>query len=274
MRDANSRRHRVLLGAVVCTLIVGCGQQTYEQRLFESQKYFAYVQKLDANLAPAWKQLPVEELRTPLQFREIKKPPQVKNEEGKLVDPDIDPRQPDYVALKYPGLLGTWEAPLSVVVEGQTKSLKGYLYCLSNSTMLVKPDEAKKAPDFLRDLLVLIAEKLSVPQLDFATAGERQTHPKSQSYTSPKNFDLFRFQGDSLRIDGVPYSFEIYAHYQGPVQVALVLVTPVGIDSSAKLIERTSLMLETLKVSSKVPMGAATPGAGGATPAQPQSTSF
>jgi hypothetical protein len=108
-----------------------------------------------------------------------------------------------------------------------------------------------------------------------ATAGERQTYPKSQSYSVPKNYDLFRFQGDSLRIDGVPYTFEVYAHYQGPVQVALILVTPVGIDSSAKLTERTSLMLETLKVSSKVPLGGGAPaaGAGGAAP-KPQSTGF
>jgi hypothetical protein len=275
---ANSRRCRVWLGIVVCGLIAGCGQQTYEQRLIESQKYFAYIQKLDANLAPtpAWKQLPVEELRVPLLFREIKKPPPVKNAEGKLVEAEIDPRQPDYLALKYPGLLGAWEAPLNVVVDGQAKSLKGYLYCLSNSTMLNQPDDAKRAPDFTRDLLVLIAEKLSVPQLDFATAGQRQTYPKSLSYTMPKNFDVFLFQGDSLRIDGAPYTFEIYAHYQGPVQVDLVLVRPVGIDSSARLDERMQLTLETLKVSSKVPMGAAasTPSPGGPASNQPPSSSF
>ncbi|HUQ70955.1 MAG TPA: hypothetical protein VM165_15615 [Planctomycetaceae bacterium] len=274
MRAANSRMGRVLLVLAACALAGGCGQQTYEARLNESRNYFAYVQKLDANLAPAWKLPPVEELRVPLQFREIKKPAQVKNEEGKLVDPEIDPRQPDYLSMKIPGLWGTWEAPFNVVVDGQPASRKGYLYCVSNASMLLKSDEAARAPDFTRELLVLIAEKLSVPQLDFATAGERQTHPRSQGYSVQNNFDVFRFQGDSLRIDGVPYAFEIYAHYQGPVQAALVLVRPLGIDSTAKLDERVMLMLERFKVSSKAPMGAAK-AAGGATPAGPApSTGF
>ncbi|MDZ4687519.1 MAG: hypothetical protein SH850_20810 [Planctomycetaceae bacterium] len=278
MRAVNSRMGRVLLVAAVCALAWGCGQQTYEQRLAESQKYFAYILKLDSNLAPAWKSLPVEELRVPLQFREIKKPAQVKDADGKLVDPEIDPRQPDYLALKIPGLWGTWEAPFTVVVDGQPANRKGYLYCVSNAAMLLKSDEAARAPDFIKDLLVLIAEKLSVPQLDFATAGERQTHPRSQGYSMQNNFDVFLFQGDSLRIDGVPYTFEIFAHYQGPVQAALVLVRPVGIDSTARLDERVTLMLERFKLSSKAPMGAAKPAggsAGGATPAGPApATSF
>jgi hypothetical protein len=256
------------LGLLLLLLLGGCGQQTYEQRLLESQKYFAYVLKLDGNLAPAWRMLPVEELRVPLQFREIKAPPPVKNEEGKLVEPEIDPRQPDYVSLKFPGLLGSWEAPFTVVVDGQPQNVKGHLYCVSNTSMLLLPDEASRAADFTRDLLVLIAEKLMLPQLDFSTAADRQTHPRTPSYSPPNNFDVYTFEGDNLRIDGVPYTFEVFAHYQASIQVALVLVTPVGIDSSAKLNERVPLMLERLRVSSKVPMGAA-PVRGGSTPTGP-----
>uniref|UniRef100_A0A7C2NWL8 Uncharacterized protein n=1 Tax=Schlesneria paludicola TaxID=360056 RepID=A0A7C2NWL8_9PLAN len=263
---------RVLVVAA-CVAGAGCGQQTYEQRLAESGKYFAYLLKLDANLAPPWKQPPVEELRVPLQFREIKQPPPVKNEEGQVVE-EIDPRQPDYVPLTFPGLLGAWEAPFTVVIDGQPASRQGYLYCVSNTSMLIKPDESEKAPDFTRDLLVLIAEKLMLPQLDFTTAAERQTHPRSQGYTPPNNFDVYLFEGDNLRIDDVPYTFEVFAHYQGPVQVALVLVTPVGTDSSAKLLERVPLMLERLKVSPKPPIGAAAP-SGRASPGGPSpSTGF
>lgn len=276
MRASDGRLSRRAVLGLIGAAAVGCGQQTYEARLNESQKYFAYVQKLDANLAPPWKSPPVEELRVPLQFREIKKPALVKNEEGKLVEPEIDPRQPDYVALKFPGLWGTWEAPFNVVVDGQAKPIKGYLYCLTNAAMLVKPDEAKRAPDFVKELLVVVAEKLQVPQLDYATAAERQTHPRSQSYSTPNNFDLFRFQGESLRIDGVPYTFEVYAHYQGSVQAALVLVTPVGIDSSAQLGTRVPLMLERFKLSPKVPLAVAPSVGGGTSPGggQPAPTGF
>lgn len=262
MRAANGRLSRMGLLAAMGLIALGCGHQTYELRLLETQKYFAYVQKLDANLGPPWKVLPIEELRVPLQFREIKKPPMVKTAEGQFVEPEIDPRQPDYLALKYPGLLGTWEAPLTVVMDGQSKSVKGYLYCVTNALMLLKPDDSQRAPDFTRDLLVLIAEKLMVPQIDYSSAGERVTYPKSMSYTPPNDFRLFRFQGDSLRIDGVPYTIEVYEHQRGPVQVDLILVTPVGMDSSAQLSSvRVPLMLEQLKVSSKPPIGA-----GGARP--------
>jgi hypothetical protein len=256
MRTANGWLSRTGLLAAMGLIALGCGHQTYELRLLETQKYFAYVQKLDANLAPPWKMLPVEELRVPLQFREIRKPPMVKTADGQFVEPEIDPRQPDYLALKYPGLLGAWEAPLTVVMDGQTKSVKGYLYCVTNGMLLLKPDDAQRAPDFMRDLLVLLAEKLMVPQLDYSSAGERVTIPKTMSYTPQNNFRLFKFQGDSLRIDGVPYTIEVYEHQQGPVQVALILVTPVGMDSSAQLSSvRVPLMLERLKVSPKPPIG-------------------
>lgn len=265
---------KTVLVLSLAALVSGCGYDTYEQRLQESQQYFAYVQRVDNSVAAPWKNTPilpgpVEQLRVPLQFKEIKKPPLVKDPETeKMVEPEIDPRQPDYLELKLPGLVGTWEAPLKTASSDGVVNRKGYLYILTNAYMFSSADESRRAPDFTRDLLVMLAEKLSVPPLDPITDSIREQYPRTAPFYVPqKTFDVYRI-ADAFVNDGAPYSIEIYVTRAGPIEVAAMLVLPVGVESSERLSERRPYMLETLKISSRPPAAAvgapgATGGAGG-----------
>lgn len=243
----------------VCVVTSGCGYQVYEQRLSESAKYFAYVQRVDSSVAAPWKNLPtnpgpVEQLRVPLQFKEIRKPAPTKDpESGRLIEPEVDPRQPDYVALKLPGLVGTWEAPLRIAHEGATQTRKGYLYVLTNAYMFQQAEESRRAPDFVRDLLVVIAERLSLTPLDVVKDSQRETYPRSQPYyVPPKTYDVYRYT-DAFRIDGVPYSIELYVQHSGPIDAVVMLALPVGIETAERMSERLPYVLETLKISSRPP---------------------
>lgn len=265
---------------VACCPLLGCGQQVYEQRLAESARYLAYVDKVDASVGPAWKNSlkapgPIEQLRVPLQFKEVKPPVPTKNPEtGELVEPEIDPRQPDYVAVKLPGLVATWEAPTKVMVDGALQPRKTYLYVLTNAYMFTNAEESRRAPDFVRDLLTLLAEKLSLSPLDPAKDAQREQYPRAQPfYTPQKNYDVYRM-ADAFVKDGAPYTLELFVHHSGPIDVVLVLAVPVAVDSSERLSERLPYMLESLKASSRPPAAAVKSPAGGASAAPPAPAGF
>ncbi|MDP1795856.1 MAG: hypothetical protein Q8K78_00160, partial [Planctomycetaceae bacterium] len=255
----------VLMAVFGCLLAIsGCGLQNYEKRLEETKKYYAYLEKIDTNLAPAWKEGPIEELRVPMQFRPIRKPAPVKNAEGETEDNPVDPRQPNYISLELPGLLGAWEAPFDIVVDGKKQPRKGYIYVVSNYSMF-NTELASQAPDFMRTLLGTISDRLSLPPVDLAK-GEREQYPKikADAYTAQNTYDVYRFKSDELLVDGVPYTIDAYTTLQKELQVDVLVVMPVGIDSQAKMIERVALMLERLKIDSKKKPARAGKAAGGA----------
>lgn len=254
-------------------LLGGCGFQTYETRLEETRKYYAYLEKIDSNLAPAWKEGPIDELRVPMQFRPIRKPAPVTNENGELEDDPIDPRQPNYISLELPGLLGAWEAPFDIVVDGKKQPRKGYIYVVSNYSMF-NSELATQAPDFMRTLLGTISDRLSLPPVELGQ-GRREQFPKlkADAYTAQNTFDLYEFRSDELLVDGVPYTIDVYTNLQKDMQVDILVVMPVGTDAQAKMFERVPLMLERLKIDPKKRPsragGKAAPGAAAPTPAAP-----
>ncbi len=254
-------------------LLTGCGLQTYENRLEETKRYYAYLEKIDSNLAPAWKEGPIDELRVPMQFRPIRKPAPVKNEDGELEDDPIDPRQPNYISLELPGLLGAWEAPFDIVLDGKKQPRKGYIYVVSNYSMF-NSELAGQAPDFMRTLLGTISDRLSLPPVELSS-GEREQYPKlkADAYTAQNTFDAYHFKSDELLVDGVPYTIDVYTNLQKDMQVDVLLVLPVGIDAQAKMFERVPLMLERLKIDPKKRPsragGKAAPGAATPAPAAP-----
>lgn len=260
---------RTWLFLCFCSLsLLGCGQQAYQDRVKQTAAYYAYVNKLNANVAPAWKGSPIEEVRLPLQFREIRKPPATKDPDtGELVEAEIDPRQPDYIALKLPGIVATWEAPFRVLAEGSPATRKGYLYITTNAFMYANADESREAPDFVKNLLALIAEKLAVKPLDPAVDMQRESYPRAAPfYTAQKAYDVFRFPTDALVIDGVPHTVEMYVQHAGAIDVAMIAVLPVGLESSENLAERIPMMLSTMKVSSRPALNPGRGGAGGPVP--------
>lgn len=235
------------LGAAVVGL-TGCGYEVYERRLEESRKYFTYLEKLDAHLGPVYRDGPIEEFRPPLGFRQVPPPAPVRNESGELEEPVFDPRQPHYLNREFPGLIATWEAQFDVATnEGRTRR-PGYLYALSNATLLTtQPDIA---PEFTQEVLTILADAFSLPIPELGSAAVEE-YPRAKTYTSPKRYEVYRFPSDQIVIEGFLYTVEVYVHRQGEVQFLLVLILPAGIESNARLADRIPLMLERLKVSSK-----------------------
>jgi hypothetical protein len=231
-------------------LAAGCGHQTYEQRLDESKRYFAYVKKLDDNLSPPIKEGSIEELRPPIQFgKPIPRPAPVKDENGNLVEPEVDPRQPSYLAIELPGLIAAFQAQFEVTTSEGREKRPGYLYALSNAVLLAQGKNEESA-DFTKTVLSRLAEGLRVPQLDL-TDFVPEEYPRSKTYTQPNKFEVYRFKPDQITIDNIHYSVEVYCQRAGEVQFCLVVVLPEGLDSQTKLAERVPLMLERLRISSK-----------------------
>src|SRR5690606_960576 len=110
-------------------LTSGCGAETYRARLNNTAQYFAYQQKRREDLGPLRTVLGVS-IQAPKQFRWIDPPPPPEvDENGNTIAADgaEDPRQPHYLGLQLPGLLGSWEANVQAEVGGQDEPRKAYL---------------------------------------------------------------------------------------------------------------------------------------------------
>src|SRR5690606_26894491 len=126
-------RCRLLL-IFAALLAAGCGAETYRSRLNDTAQYFTYQQKLREELGAARSELGVT-YQPPKQFRWIDPPPPPEvdeNGEPVSVDGAEAPRQPHYLGLELPGLLGAWEATVDAEVGGQDEPRKAYLYLLGN----------------------------------------------------------------------------------------------------------------------------------------------
>ncbi|MFH1300336.1 MAG: hypothetical protein ABIK07_04680, partial [Planctomycetota bacterium] len=117
----------------------GCGTETYEQRLKETDQYFAYVDARNQALSGNWSS-PTVKMRVPVEFKEITapKPAPAKDSEGseptdpEPADPEpvqtVDPRQPDYINLVLLGLEGAWRVDVPVDLDNETVERPAYLY--------------------------------------------------------------------------------------------------------------------------------------------------
>lgn len=225
--------------AVTALLVVGCGYVDYETRLNESKKYYAFLDKVEQFLAPKWvsSEAPVE-LRVPKQFVVMPAPQRIKREDGSIEEPAVDPRQPDYVNLTFPDLVGAWESRFGVLKpDGTREERKGYMYALTNYWQLAG-DQAADSSKFVTSLKGLMAEKLGVAAADERVEPQPAGYP---AYVPISSYDVCNFK--RIDIDGVFYNFEVYSKQNGSVIGVLVLVLPEGMESPQKLSERLPLML-------------------------------
>ena len=243
---------RVWMAAVVGALslagAVGCGYETYELRLKQSKDYYTYLEKVDANLAPKWGDgRGILELRVPKQFVPIPPPQPIKREDGELEMPTVDPRQPDYVNLIFPELLGAWEAPVEVALaDGGRETRKAYIYAVSNYWTLIG-ENPTDAQFFTKSLTELIGAALEQPPKE---TPETEMHPKPGTYLPSASYNVFRFAPKPItqqvedRRTSVNYIFEVYERQNGDIQCPLVVVLPEGIEPREKINERIPMMLE------------------------------
>ena len=235
-------------GALSLAGAVGCGYETYELRLKQSKDYYTYLEKVEANLAPKWGDgRGILELRVPKQFVPIPAPQPIKREDGELEMPAVDPRQPDYVNLIFPELLGAWEAPVEISLpDGGRETRKAYLYAVSNYWTLIGENPGD-AQIFTKSLTELIGAALEQTAKE---TPEMEMHPKPGTYLPSASYNVFRFAPKPItqqvedRRTSVNYIFEVYERQNGDIQCPLVVVLPEGIDPREKINERIPMMLE------------------------------
>lgn len=238
----------------VCTLLwlvtaSGCGEAIYGQRVENAKRYFAYIEKLDLALAAPWRDSGVE-IRIPRHFQLMQKPKPQKNEDGELVEPEEDPRQPDYMNYQFPGLLGAWQTTVSATVNGMQEPRKAYIYVLSNYEMFRSAEGRERAAAFSDDLLTSLSNVLSIPEDTRKTSDEQ--FPKTPVYIAPKRARVANLRPTHL-IEGTTYAFDLYQFIQGDVQVTVAIVFPADSDANNVLGERVPLMFETMKLTGEKP---------------------
>lgn len=245
---SQSRRVWMAIVAGVLSLAgaLGCGYEAYELRLKQSKDYYTYLEKVDANLAPKWGDgRGILELRVPKQFVSIPPPQPIKREDGELEMPAVDPRQPDYVNLIFPELLGAWEAPVEITLaDGGRETRKAYIYAVSNYWTLISENPGD-AQFFTKSLTELIGAALEQPPKE---TPETEMHPKPGTYLPSASYNVFRFaskpitqQAGDVRTS-TNYVFEVYERLNGDIQCPLVVVMPEGADQ--KINERIAMMLD------------------------------
>lgn len=255
-----SARHVRTLTAV-CGLTLagffGCGHETYELRLKQTKDYYTYLDKIESNLAGKWGDgRNILELRVPKQFVPIPPPQPIKREDGELEMPAVDPRQPDYLNINFPELLGAWEAPVEVsLADGSRETRKAYIYALSNYWLFIG-ENPNEAPNFTKTLNELVAAALEQPPKE---APETEMHPKPGTYLPSASYDVYRYAPKAItqqvedRRTSVNYTFEIYERQNGDVQCPIVVVLPESIDPREKINERIPMMLEYVRPTKSIP---------------------
>gem|GEM_PF-595327 len=269
-RDRNTagvRSHttfRLALGWMIVLAAGGCGLETYEQRLEATRAYYAYLDKLDQNLANSWRSSPVDDLRVPKNFKELPAPVPTKNPDGSLEFPDVDPRQPDFANLTIEGLIGAWRADVDVLVNNERVSRPAYLYAASNSPLYLA-GQAEDAVNFTKNFIPNLETALQATGKPELAA----VFPKGHQFVPRQTFEVLLLNSD-LPIHNSRYSFETYSTQQGDNQVVLLLAVPAGMEPQSKVPERMQMTLESLKLSNQRPQvkaAGAAPAAG--TPASP-----
>ena len=206
----------------------GCGTETYEQRLNETAQYFAYTDKRNQALSKVWSS-PTVKMRAPVEFKLMNAPtvaPESDPEEPATTEAEpteiIDPRQPDYIDIKLPGLEGAWSVELPVDLENESVDRPAYLYVLSNHKLL-QEKRMDEALNFRSDVLAEIERAFNV-YLDPDQFTIEQ-FPQGKGYTAPKEFEFGTFQPEE-QIAGVDYQVDFYQAESGNNQVIVLLVLP------------------------------------------------
>jgi hypothetical protein len=262
----------------------GCGAETYRSRLNNTAQYFAYQQKLQEELGAARSESGVT-FQPPRQFRWIDPPPPPEvDENGDPVSADgaEDPRQPHYLGLELPGLLGAWEATVDAEVGGQDEPRKAYLYLLGNHSRHLQSDNSSRFREdpktYLVDLENLLAGTIGVvlPEGNSGTGAQKnhryqeaapRIEPNSK-FSPRKDFTAVTLspQIDVGELD-LPFEMQFYGWDGKHIQVAVLMVYPQSISPRERLQDRLLLALETLEVNDNPPTAASQPGDGGGAPA-------
>jgi len=237
--------------------VCGCGLDTYEQRLAETNDYFKYVNKLDTYLSDGtWSNDAYGiKLRLPKGFVPLPGPaPPAEGEETEA--PVVDPRQPNFLGVDLPGLIEAFRAE-----NGQAVTL---LYVLGNhERVLIRAANDGVGDDpatYLTDLELLLQNAIGVTIPDQPGKGDRdnekytETIPRDPKYAHQKDFtaiSLLQPEPPDGAASQLQLRLQLYEYQAGGMQVALLLIYPTTASSDPR--DAFKLALETLEVSDQPP---------------------
>ncbi len=236
-----------LCAAAVLLALGGCGGRVYEGRLAETSKYFEFIEKQNINLAKSWTGSGMS-FRVPAQFKLIPGPKVTKDKQGNVTVEEPDPRQPDFIDGKFPGIVAAWKADFNVT--GQQGTVPGYIYLLSNYDLWLDADQKETAEKFHSVAVQQIASQLKTSRpKDEKWVTER--FPRSESYIDQKAYTVAVLD-PRPEIHDLKHDVTIYLAKSGDIQVVLMSIVPQGILPGRKThfqdvspTERMALALET-----------------------------
>ena len=238
---------------------MGCGADTYKDRLEATRQYFEYLEKVNSALGT--KVVPFEgvELRVPKPFTQIIPPPPPKEGEAETqLDPNEDPARLGYHPnIRLDGVLASWRAKVDLETPSGGEGM-AYLHLLSNLPRWVEKQSNNDIEPlhYRTDLTNLLANAYNV-QTETADApwpwikiGSRddERYRAFSPYVGKKTVDYIDIPPVDQPINAIFYWMEVR-----DVHVGLVLIIPRAIDPRLKLEDRLKHTLETLKVPSQPP---------------------
>ena len=244
-------RRKFLASLVGTSLIaIGCGAETYKNRLAETQKFFEYLEKV--NVALGSKVVPFEgvEIRVPKPFEQILPPPPPKDGEPEAapLNPNEDPARLGYHPnVRLEGVLASWQAKVDLELSGEGMA---YLHLLSNLPRWVEKQTNNDIEplQYRSDLTNVLANVYNVQTetTDSAWPWETLRDRDFSPYVGKKKVESISIPPEENPINAIFYWMEVK-----DVHVGLVLIFPRAMDARLKLEDRLKHTLETLRVPSQ-----------------------
>jgi len=257
----------------------GCFEKTYTERMKTTEIFYAHKDKLNRNLSPEWVGMGYK-IRVPQGFEFIPAP------EPKQPDPDDpqttttpvpenspensedldDPRQPDFLGFRFPGLVAAWQKDVNVDGQEGTIVKKARFYLLSNVTLFSVPPDVPgriEPSKFYEHVTMLLSTDVmkALSQDDWAV----EEFPVGGFNLVPK----VKYQSATLDperlFEETKLTFKIYLHAEGATQTLLLIVYPTETSFNEKLTDRFNLCLETLRAPQDAQQAINPAGAGGPT---------
>ena len=245
---------RNMMATVGLLLVFGCGSDLYESRLKETNAFFEYRQSLDRVLQSGnWTTPTTISMRIPKGFNLLPAPLPAK--EGEPIPEDA--RQPLYLGLQLPGLVGAWQGEFPC----DDGNRPVFLYVCSNHQSYLDLIAAPEGPDpalFLTELENALSTTMQVtlPPGEVAQVGNNiryaETCPRDGKYALQKKFTGITFVPPGVLPQvGVEIKAQMYGHYNGNIHVAVLAIYPASIRE--RLEDKLLTALETFSVSNQVP---------------------